>query len=70
MTGNAISVIERLHPKTAVKIPKMNVPTRAPQDVIELIHDNCSFVIGPVTSGVSVDRSIGNEGDSQPTTHP
>lgn len=70
MTGNAISVMERLDPINADKTPKMNVPTNAPQLDIELIHDNCTLVIGPVVSGVSVDRSIGSAGESHPTIHP
>ena len=45
MTGNANNVIARFDPIHADKIPKMNVPTNAPQLDIELIHDNCSLKI-------------------------
>lgn len=65
-----MSVMERLDPINEDKTPKMNVPTNAPQLDIELIHDNCSLVIGPVESGESVDSSIGRAGDSHPTIQP
>lgn len=68
ITGNPKNVMDRLQPINEDIAPKTNVPTIAPIEFIELIHDNSSLVIG-LSSGVLSDRSIGSAGDSQPTTH-
>lgn len=38
--------------------------------LIEPIHDNWSFVIGPDSNGVSFDAKLGNVVDTQPTCNP
>lgn len=60
------SSIARLQPKNVIKNPKINVPKIPASAEIDPIHDNCSFVSGPVFNGVFSDKSIGNAGDSQP----
>lgn len=50
--------------------PNMNVPTKAPILLIELIHEISSFDMGPVINGVLSDNNIGNAGLNHPTMHP
>lgn len=61
----------RFAPSNAVSVPNMNVPSIDPKLLDEPIQESCSFVIGPVESGVSSsERSTGKAGETQPTQAP
>lgn len=66
MVGNERKSIALLHPKYDIMNPKMNVLIIAARELIDPIHDSCSFVSGPVLSGVFSDKSVGKTGDNQP----
>lgn len=66
----ARNIMHRLDPSNIVSPPNRNVPNVLPKLLIEPIQDSCSFVMGPVVSGVSFDKSVGNAGETHPTQAP
>lgn len=55
---------------TELMYPKIVVPNIAANDGNEPIHDNWTFVNGPLMSGVSSDSNNGSAGDTHPTIVP
>lgn len=70
IAGKESNSIARLHPMNVVNSPVVNVPHNAPIEFMDPIHDNCPLVKGPVFSGEFSDKSIGKEGDIQPSKFP
>lgn len=70
MGGSAKNVMARFEPICDDMNENMNVPTIAPKEDMEEIHDSCSLVIGPVISGVVSEKSMGKAGLSHPMMHP
>lgn len=68
--GKAKNTMLRLAPQNAVIVPKIKVPHTLPKLLIEPIHDSCSFVMGPVMSGVLFESRTGNAGETQATHAP
>ena len=57
ITGSANSSAARFEPHNAEIVPVKIVPQIAPIEFIEATNEICSFVNGPLASGVSFDRS-------------
>ena len=68
--GKAKNIMLRFAPQKAVSVPKMKVPKTDPKLLIEPIHDSCSFVMGPVVSGVLFESRTGSAGETHPTLVP
>lgn len=68
--GTAKNNMARLQPNNDDKPPKMNVPTIEPRLEIEPSHEICSFVIWPVSNGVSSDNRTFNAGLNHPAHEP
>ena len=68
--GTERSSIARLHPMNVVSSPVVNVPERAPIELIDPIQESCSFVKGPDFNGEFSDKSVGSDGLSHPSNSP
>lgn len=70
VTGMAKNNIDSLIPKQADMKPNVSEPHIAPIDVTDPIHEICSFVNGPDTSGVFGDDNIAVAGEIHPSIEP
>lgn len=56
----------RFEPISDMKNPRAIAPISPPMQLIDPIHDTCSFVKGPETNGVFSDDNFAIAGDIQP----